>query len=128
MIGRSQTPDPSVDPAGDPMKAVMAALDPNSQAVLAPAARWLGPAELAQEILLIGSNLGVALWLTHMIAGLFGVRSLPAVALIGAVLNLALILLTSTLEVGEGPGLVVAALSGAGAAVFYRLMAGRRVA
>ena len=79
--------------------------------------------------MLIGSNLGLVLWLTQKLCTLFGVQGLAAVALIGAVLNLAFTSLTSTLGLGEDQtGLAVAALAGAGAAVIYRLLAGRRTA
>jgi hypothetical protein len=108
------------------MGAVMAALDPDSRAALTPTANWIVPAELATDVVVIGSNLGMALWLSHKIAAALGVRGLAATALIGAFLNLAFAVATSALGFGDDPAPAVAALSGAGAAVFYRLLAGRR--
>jgi hypothetical protein len=94
---------------------------------MADAAR--APLALAGSIFGLGSNLAANLWLTHKFCGWSRLHGFAAFALSGALLGVGMSLITARLGLGETElGYGVDAASGAGAALLYRLLAGRKAA
>ncbi|WP_294532099.1 hypothetical protein [uncultured Rhodoblastus sp.] len=85
------------------------------------------PLELAGSILSVGSNLAANLWLTQKFCALARLHGFAAFALTGALLGLGLSFAAARIGLGDTElGYEVDALSGAGAALLYRLLAGRQ--
>ncbi len=84
------------------------------------------PVALASSIFATGSNLSANLWLTQKFCAWARRPGLPAFALTGAALGVGVPFVTEQLGFGETElGFGMEALSGAGAALLYRLLAGR---
>jgi hypothetical protein len=85
------------------------------------------PLALAGSILALASNLAANLWLAQKICGWTRLQSFIAFAVTGALIGLGMSLVTAQLGLGETElGFWIDALSGAGAALLYRLLAGRK--
>ncbi len=86
------------------------------------------PVALAGSIFATGSNLAANLWLTQKFCGWVGRPSLWAFALAGAALGVGVSFITEQLGFGETElGYGLEAVSGAGAALLYRLLAGAAI-
>jgi hypothetical protein len=87
------------------------------------------PLALVGSIFAIASNLAANLWLAQKLCGWTRLPGFAAFALTGALLGLAMSFVTARLGLGENElGYGVDALSGAGAALLYRLLSGRKAA
>jgi hypothetical protein len=85
------------------------------------------PLALAVAILSLASNLSATLWTTQKFCALARLPYFAAFALTGALLGLGLSFVTARLGLGETEtGYGIDAVSGAGAALLYRLLAGRK--
>ncbi len=101
-------------------------LEPAAKDLVAQTAGgWFGAVSIAWSIFIIASNLGLNLWLSHKFCALARWRGLPAFTLTGAAMSAAIAFLTAIVGLGEFEiGYAMEALSGAGAAFLYRLLAG----
>lgn len=94
--------------------------------LLGGGARWLQPAALLWGIVSVSSQFAGTLWLTNKFCTLMRFGGLPAFAFAGAWIAAGLAFLTELVGLGA-PDMSFLLLvgSGAGAAAFYRLLAGR---
>jgi hypothetical protein len=133
LFGAGEAPCPEPAPAASrgiapwsPRAALAASL---AVAGLVVALRLAGescePVALAVSALSLAANLAGNLWLTQKMGALARRPGFIAFALTGALLGLGLSFAAARLGLGDtGLGYPMDALSGAGAALFYRLLAG----
>ncbi|WP_374546062.1 hypothetical protein [Rhodoblastus sp.] len=87
---------------------------------------WFEPLLLALSVISIASNCAANLWFAEKFCGLREWTGVPAFALSGAVTSVALAQITALIGMGGGEwGIGFDALTGAGVAALYRLLAGR---